>query len=77
MGIGILAGLIAAKLQRGHSLGCLVNMIVGLIGGGLGGWLISLVGFEPGTGLVPQLITAVIGAVVFLWLVGLIFGRRK
>lgn len=69
--IGIAAGFVAGKLMRGGGFGIIVNLIVGIIGGVLGGWLFSLFGISTDS-IVGSLITAVVGAVVLLWIVGLI-----
>ena len=69
--IGILAGFIAGKLMKGGGFGCLWNLLLGFVGGQLFGLLnISL-----GTSWVGELITAVIGAVLVLWVASLI--RKK
>ena len=36
--IGILAGWVAGKIMRGGGFGLVVNLVVGIIGGSLGGW---------------------------------------
>lgn len=72
--IGILAGWIGGLVMKGRGFGCLGNLIVGIIGAVVGGWLFSLLGLTA-VGLTGSLITAVAGAVVLLWLVGLV--RRK
>lgn len=71
---GAVAGWLASKLMKGGGSGLIVNIIVGIIGGFLGGWLMSLVGIQK-AGLLWELITAVIGACVLLFLVSLI--KRK
>ena len=49
----------------------IMNCILGLFGGVLGGWLFDLLGISWG-GLLGQLGTAIIGAVVILWIASLI-----
>ena len=44
-----------------------MNLLLGLFGGVLGGWIFSLLGIEWG-GLLGQLGTAIIGAVVILFI---------
>ena len=66
--IGLAAGWIASLIFKG-------NLIVGLVGGFLGGWLVSLFGWVP-TGTFGTFIASVIGAIVLLWIVSL-FTRRK
>ena len=68
--IGALAGFLAEKImKRDHGL--LTNIVVGIVGGVIGGWLLSLVGLGSG-GWIWTLITAVIGACLLLWVVGAI-----
>lgn len=73
--IGALSGFIAGKLMRGGGFGLLVNLVIGIIGGLLGGWIFSLFGLQS-VGLIGSLITSVIGAVVFLWVISL-FKRKE
>ena len=69
--IGAVAGWLAGQLMRGGGFGLLGNIIVGIIGAFVGGFLFSLVGLSAGSGLVGSLITAVVGAAVLLFIVGL------
>lgn len=73
--IGLAAGWIASLIFKGSGSGLLFNLIVGLVGGFLGGWLVSLFGWVP-TGTFGTFIASVIGAIVLLWIVSL-FTRRK
>ncbi|MBP2651169.1 MAG: Transglycosylase associated protein [Firmicutes bacterium] len=66
--IGAIAGWLAGKLVSGHGFGVWVDMIVGVVGALIGGSLLSLLGMNA-YGLIGQLITSTIGAVVLLWLV--------
>ena len=65
--IGCLAGFCAGKLMKGGGFGWLMNLLLGLLGGALGGWLFSLLGISWG-GVLGQLGTAVVGAVVILYI---------
>ncbi len=69
--IGLLAGWVASKIVRGSGSGLVVNLAVGLVGGILGGWLVSLIGWVP-TGSFGSLLTSIVGAIVLLWLVSLV-----
>jgi len=71
LAIGALAGWIAGTLMRGGGFGLLGNMVVGVIGALVGGVLFSMLGISTNDGLVGPLITAVVGAVVLLYLVRL------
>ena len=72
--IGILAGWIAQKVMR-RDHGLLTNLIVGLVGAFIGGWLATELGIERNAGVIPSLVTATIGAIILLFFVGL-FRRR-
>ena len=68
--IGILAGFIAGRLMRGGGFGLIVNLVVGIIGAVLGGWIFGLLGIAAG-GIIGSLVTATVGAIVLLWIVSL------
>ena len=68
--IGILAGFLAGKIMRGGGYGCLVNLILGILGGACGGWIFNAIGINWG-GTVGQLVTAVAGAVSILFIASL------
>ena len=68
--IGILAGYFAGKIMRGGGFGLLVNLLLGIIGGVLGGWVFALFG------LIGSLITSVVGAILFLWIASF-FSRSR
>ncbi|NOT09830.1 MAG: GlsB/YeaQ/YmgE family stress response membrane protein [Gemmatimonadales bacterium] len=65
--IGLAAGWLAGQIMRGGGLGLLGDLIVGVIGSLLGGWLFGMLGISA-WGLFGQLVTAFVGAVVLLWL---------
>jgi uncharacterized membrane protein YeaQ/YmgE (transglycosylase-associated protein family) len=69
--IGALAGWLAGVVMKGRGLGVLGNIIVGVIGAFLGGWLLPMLGVSFG-GDIGLFITAFIGAVILLAIVGLI-----
>lgn len=73
--IGLAAGWIANLIVKGGGSGLLINLIVGLIGGVLGGWIISLFGWAP-AGTLGSLLTSVLGAIILLWIVSLITRHR-
>lgn len=74
--IGLAAGWIANYLVKGSGSGLFVNLLVGLIGGLVGGWLLSLLGLVA-VGTLRSLATAVIGAIVLLWIAALVSRGRK
>lgn len=69
--IGGLAGWLAGKIMKGRGFGLMGNLGIGIVGGIIGGFLFDMFGLT-GTGIFGSLITALVGAVVLVWIVGLI-----
>ena len=69
--IGLVAGWLAGQVLKGRGFGLIGDLIVGVIGAFLGGWLFSLLNISAG-GILGSLITAFVGAVVFLYLLRII-----
>jgi uncharacterized membrane protein YeaQ/YmgE (transglycosylase-associated protein family) len=69
--IGALAGWLAGNIMKGQGFGIAVNIVVGIIGAVIGGFLFGLLGVSAG-GFIGSLITATVGAVTLLYLIGLI-----
>ncbi len=67
--IGTVAGWLAGKIIKGGGFGLVGNIIVGIIGSLLGGFLLG--GLFASLGIIGTLLTAVIGAVILLLVVGL------
>ena len=68
--IGAVAGWLAGQIMKGGGFGLVGNIVVGIIGSVIGGWIFGLLGIGMG-GTLGSIITAVIGAVVLLFVVGL------
>jgi uncharacterized membrane protein YeaQ/YmgE (transglycosylase-associated protein family) len=66
--IGILAGFLAGKIMRGRGYGVLLDLVLGLVGAVIGGFVFGLLGLH-GYGLVGQLVIATAGAVMLIWVV--------
>jgi uncharacterized membrane protein YeaQ/YmgE (transglycosylase-associated protein family) len=65
--LGIVAGFIASKIVNKQGEGLLLDLVLGIVGAVVGGWLFSLLG-QPGvTGLnLYSIFISIIGAVVVL-----------
>jgi len=76
--IGVIAGWLTGKIMKGSGFGFWMDMVIGLIGAVVGGFLATHLGMAgPGQhGLVISIIIAVIGAVILTVLVRLISGGR-
>jgi uncharacterized membrane protein YeaQ/YmgE (transglycosylase-associated protein family) len=69
--IGIAAGWIAGKIMKGRGFGLVGNLVIGVIGALVGGFLFDVVGLEA-YGLLASLVMATTGAVVLLFLLGFV-----
>jgi uncharacterized membrane protein YeaQ/YmgE (transglycosylase-associated protein family) len=76
--IGGLAGWIGSKIMKTDaSMGIVLNIVVGVIGGLIGGFLLKLLGVDVnGGGLIFSFLTCILGAVILLFLVKAVAGRR-
>lgn len=74
--IGCLAGFVAAKIMRGGGFGFIVNSVLGIIGGVIGGWLLNLLNISWG-GTIGRIGTAIIGAIVILAIASLFQKKGK
>ncbi|WP_449426998.1 GlsB/YeaQ/YmgE family stress response membrane protein [Rhodanobacter umsongensis] len=72
--IGAIAGWLAGLIVRGFGFGLLGNIVVGIVGAFLAGWLLPTLGisFSIVSPLVTSIVYAMIGAIVLLVLIGLI-----
>ena len=70
--IGALAGWLAGVIVKGYGLGLLGNIVVGVIGSFIGGWLFGRLHLMPAGGLVGTFIGATVGAVILLLLIRLV-----
>jgi len=66
--VGAIAGFVASKVLSGKGMGLLWDIVVGILGAFVGGWLASLVGLpvSPGTFTIGGLLSAFVGAVILL-----------
>jgi len=65
--LGLIAGFIASKLVNKSGEGMIMDIILGVVGAVVGGWLFNLFGMPGVSGVnLYSLVVAVIGAAVFL-----------
>jgi uncharacterized membrane protein YeaQ/YmgE (transglycosylase-associated protein family) len=70
--IGAIAGYLAGVIVTGYGFGVVGNIIVGIVGAFIASWLFPRLGFFVRADLLGQIISATIGAVVLLVIIGLI-----
>ncbi len=76
--LGGIAGWLASLImKRNDQMGCIMNIIAGIVGAAVGGWVFSLFGGQGVTGFnLPSLLVAFVGAVIVLAIVNLIFRKK-
>jgi uncharacterized membrane protein YeaQ/YmgE (transglycosylase-associated protein family) len=62
---GIVGWLASMMMKTNAQMGMLANIVVGIVGSVLGGWLFGLIGFMP-TSSLASLVASVIGAMVLI-----------
>jgi uncharacterized membrane protein YeaQ/YmgE (transglycosylase-associated protein family) len=70
--VGLIAGWLAGVLVKGGGFCVIGDIVVGVVGAFIGGFLFSTFGVSSGGGLLGSIIVATIGAVVLIFLVRLI-----
>jgi uncharacterized membrane protein YeaQ/YmgE (transglycosylase-associated protein family) len=68
--IGLIAGWLAGKISRGAGYGCVTDIILGLVGSVLGGWIFTQLHILGG-GWLYSLAAATVGAVILVAVVHL------
>jgi uncharacterized membrane protein YeaQ/YmgE (transglycosylase-associated protein family) len=76
--LGLIAGFIGSKIVNRRGEGILLDILLGVVGAFIGGWLFSMFGATGVSGLnFYSLLVAVIGSVVFLVLYHAVIRRRS
>ena len=65
--VGLIAGWAAGKIMRGGGYGAVMDIVLGIVGAIVGGWLLGLMGIHAG-GLIGTILVAIVGAVFLIWL---------
>jgi uncharacterized membrane protein YeaQ/YmgE (transglycosylase-associated protein family) len=75
--VGLLAGAIAARVVAGRGFGCIADIVVGVAGAIIGGFLLSsLFGVSGNVGFFGSIVVAFIGAAALLAVLKLVSGGR-
>lgn len=72
--IGILAGWLSGKIMRGRGFGLIRDLILGVVGALVGGFLFGAIGLSA-TGKIGHLLMATAGAIVLLFGLRLVRGK--
>jgi uncharacterized membrane protein YeaQ/YmgE (transglycosylase-associated protein family) len=76
--LGLISGFIASKIVNKTGEGVLLDIILGIVGAVIGGYIFTLFGHVGVTGFdIRSMLVAVVGAVVFLLIKHALFGRGR
>jgi uncharacterized membrane protein YeaQ/YmgE (transglycosylase-associated protein family) len=70
--IGAVAGWLAGLIVKGIGFGLIGNIVVGIVGAFIGTWVLGALGISIGGGIIASIINATIGAVILLFIIGLV-----
>jgi uncharacterized membrane protein YeaQ/YmgE (transglycosylase-associated protein family) len=72
--VGLIAGWLTGKLTRGRGFGCIADVLIGLVGAFIGGWLFTKLGINF-YGIIGSIAAATVGAVLLVSVARLLAGR--
>jgi uncharacterized membrane protein YeaQ/YmgE (transglycosylase-associated protein family) len=77
--IGAIAGWLTGKIMKGSGFGFLMDMVVGIVGALIGGFISSHLGLGGigQHGLIMSIVIAVVGAIILTLIIRLISGNRR
>ena len=76
--LGLLAGWLAGKLSRGRGFGCIADIVLGLLGSVIGGWVFTKLGIvSPANSFLYSLAAATLGAVILVAIAHVFTGGPK
>ncbi len=75
--VGIVAGWLAGQIMQGTGFGLMADLCIGIVGAFIGDWLLPRLGIPLGHGIVGAIISATIGAIILLFILGLFRRRRR
>ena len=65
--VGLIAGWAGGKIMKGSGYGVVLDIILGIVGAMVGGWLMGILGLYAGN-LIGEILVATFGAVFLIWL---------
>src|SRR5262245_43117572 len=67
--LGFIGGGVACRVLGGRKIGSFFDIVLGIVGAMVGGWIIQLIGGAGVTGFNPwSVIVAILGSILVLWL---------
>ena len=70
--VGLIAGFATGKIMKGEGFGTLTDIVLGIAGALVGGFIMRLLGFAGEGGMIYTILVAIGGAALLTWIVRLI-----
>ena len=67
--VGLIAGWATGKIMKGSGYGPLMDIVLGICGAIVGGWVLGVLGIFSTGGLIPSILVAILGAVILVAIV--------
>jgi uncharacterized membrane protein YeaQ/YmgE (transglycosylase-associated protein family) len=64
--VGLIAGWAAGRIMRGGGYGPLMDIVLGMVGAIVGGWIFNALGIYPGGGILGSILVAIVGAMLLI-----------
>ena len=65
--VGLIAGWLAGQVMKGGGYGVPMDILLGIVGGFVGGWVFWLLGLHAG-GMIGSIVVSFVGAVILVWI---------
>lgn len=76
--IGALCGWIASMIMKTDAqMGAIANIVVGIVGGAIGSWILGLLNISVSSGFIGSLIAGILGSVILIYIYNLITKKTK
>jgi len=75
--VGLVAGWATGKIMKGGGYGTLMDIVIGIAGAIVGGFLMRSLGFAGNGGLIYTIVVAIGGAVILTAIVRMISGKKS
>jgi len=67
--VGLIAGWATGKIMKGGGYGTLMDIVIGIVGALIGGFLMRLLGGSGQGGMIYTILVAILGGVILTWLI--------
>jgi uncharacterized membrane protein YeaQ/YmgE (transglycosylase-associated protein family) len=74
--VGLIAGWLAGTVSRGRGFGCIADIILGMVGAVIGGWIFGKLNIQGG-GMIFSIAAATVGAVILVAFARIFSGGQK